>query len=182
MHIIQTTIKKILTSGVAVVMMTTCTGCATTDEQSNNDKKTKIVLSKDVFADNNLSNSDRICYYGAFKEVRNAEAEKYFSDANIKKDALKCFDACGGAFIKQNGKCQYMPSRYELKNNSCFCNGQDIVPQAEKEQAELKLAACQEICKAANSSTTTYEADWSKTRTFGECVCKIVTETNGKQH
>lgn len=165
-------IKNFIASGAAIAIMST-TGCATVEEQSNTDEQTKIVLSKDFEQDTVSSSFDRVCFRDALKRVRKAEADKYYYDADKQQYALKCFDACGGAFIKKGKECRYLPSKYEFNNNSCLCNGQDIIPHKEKEQAELELAACQKICESANTDKKQYTVDWEKTRPFGECVCKV---------
>lgn len=175
---IKNKIKNLIASGATVALM--ASGCATTEEQPQNEEPTKIILSKELEENKNLSNSERVCFQSALKEARNKEADKFFSDANEKKYALSCFDACGGAFIKKGKDCKYVPSKYEIKNDLCSCNGQNIVPYKEKEKMELELAACQKICEAANTESKQYEADPIKTRSFAECVCKIV-ENNQNQ-
>ena len=174
---IKYNLKNIIASGATIVLM--ATSCATLDDQP--EEKAKIILSKDIESNDNLSNSDRVCFQGALKEIRNKEAQKYYYDADKQKYALKCFDACGGAFIKKGKECRYLPSKYEFNNNSCLCNGQDIIPHKQKEQAELELAACQKICETANTDKKQYTVDWEKTRPFSECVCKIVKENAQNQ-
>lgn len=175
------TFKNLIASGATFAMMT-ASGCATMDEQSNTAEKTKIILSKDMDSMDDLSSFDRVCFRDALKEVRKNEAQKYYYDADKQKYAMKCFDACGGAFVQRDKKCTYMPSKYEFNQNACLCNGQNIIPHKEKEQAELELQACNKICESANTNTTKYVADWQKTHPFGECVCKIVEEINQIQH
>ena len=170
--------KNIIASGTTIVLM--ATGCATMDETPQNEEPVKIVLSKELEENKNLSNSERVCFQSALKNVRNKEAQKYYYDNDKQKYALKCFDACGGAFIKKGKECQYMPSKYEFDNNSCLCNGQDIIPHKQKEQAKLEMQACQKICESANTDKKQYTLDWEKTRPFGECVCKIVENSNQK--
>lgn len=174
-------IKKLIVYGATVAIMTT-TGCATTDEQPDQEEKAKIILSKDVEANKNLSNSELVCFNTALKEVRNQEEQKYNYDTEKQKYAMKCFDACGGAFIKRGKDCKYMPSKYEFNNNACSCNGQDIIPHKDKETVELKKQACQKICESANTGMLKYAADWDKTRSFGECVCKKIVEEKQNQH
>lgn len=176
MQNIKYKIKNLVALGATIVLM--ATGCATTDEQP--EEKAKIFLSKEVESNKNLSNSDRVCFQTALKKVRNKEAEKYSSEADKQKYAMKCFDACGGAFIKQGDQCKYMPSKYEFDKDACLCNGQDIIPNRQKEQAELEMTACQKICESANTDKKQYTVDWEKTRPAGECICKIV-EANQNQ-
>ena len=178
MQNIKNKIKNLVASGATIALM--ASGCATMDEASEKDEKAQIILLKDVEANANLSNSDRVCFQSALKKVRDKEAQKHRYDDEKQKYAMKCFDACGGAFIKKGNHCQYMPSKYEFDNNSCLCNGQDIIPHKQKEQAELELHACQKICESANTESKQYEADWKKTRPFGECVCKVLENTNQK--
>jgi hypothetical protein len=172
-------LKNIIASGTTIFLM--ATGCATLDDQPQNEEKATIILSKDVESNDNLSNSERVCFQSALKEVRNKEAQKHSSDTNEQKYALKCFDACGGAFIKKGNQCKYMPSKYEFDKDVCLCNGQDIMPHKQKEQAELELVACQKICESANTDQKQYAVDWVKTHPFGECVCKVVKENAQNQ-
>lgn len=169
---IKNKLKHATISGTMIVSMLLGNGCATTDEQP--EQEAKIILSKDIEGNKNLTNSDRVCLQSALKKVRDKETEK--SNPNEKS----CFDACGGAFIKKGKECKYIPSKYEFKNNSCFCNGQDIAPYKQREQTELEMQACQQICKSAATSTTIYEADLDKTQTFRKCICKIVEQNNQK--
>ena len=158
MQNIKNKIKNLVASGTTIVLM--ASGCATTNEAA--EEKVQIILSKDVESNTHLSSFDRVCYKNALKEVRDKEAQKHRYDDEKQKYAMKCFDACGGAFIKKGIDCQYMPSKYEFDNDSCLCNGQDIIPHKQKEQAELELQACQKICESANTESKQYEADWKK--------------------
>ncbi len=179
---IKNLLKQAAISYTIITSMFLGNGCATTDEQSNNNEKTRIILSKDYDSITDLSNFDRVGFMTALKNVRQAEAQKYHYDAEQQNYALKCFDACGGAFIKQGKNYKYMPSKYEFKQNACFCNGQDIIPYKEQETVETERKACQQICESANTEEKTYTADWDKTRPFGECVCKIVEQNNQIQY
>lgn len=170
---IKDTIKNLIASGAAAAVITT-SGCATIDEPSKEEDKIKIVLSKDFDVDDTASSFERACFYNALKTVRKAEADKYRYDENKQSYALKCFDACGGAYVKIGKECRFVPSKYDFNNNACFCNGQKIVPHKEKKAVEAELQACQQICKSSNTADTHYAADEDKTRPFGECVCKIV--------
>ena len=176
MQNIKYKIENMVAVGATIILM--ATGCATMDDQQ--EEQAKIILSTDFANDKISSSFDRICLRDALKEVRNAEAEKYSSDADNQKYAMKCFDACGGAFIKKANRCQYMPSKYEFDKDTCLCNGQDIIPNRQKEQAELEMTACQKICESANTDKKQYTVDWEKTRPAGECICKIV-EANQNQ-
>ena len=176
---IKNTIKKILATGATIVTMTSC---ATFDAETEQAEEAKIILSKDIDANPNWSNADRVCFNEALKKVHDKEAEKYSSNPNEKKEALNCFSACGGAFIKKGNECKYMPSKYEVKNNLCLCNGQDIIPYKEKEHADQKLAACQKICESANTDKNKYTADFDKTSQFNECVCKKIVEENQRYY
>lgn len=175
-------IKKFIISGATIFVMTANTGCATTDEQSNKDEKAKIVLFKDAFSDENLSNSDRVCFNESFKKARDQEEKKWYYDSEKREYALKCWKSCGGAFIQKGRECKYVPSKYEFDKNACLCNGQDIIPFKDKENIELELKACQQICKSANTETKQYTVDAKKTLPFGECVCKVVEENKQKQY
>ncbi len=174
-------IKNLIVYGATVAIMTT-TGCATTDEQPDQEEKAKIILSKDVEANKNLSNSERVCFNSALNDVREQEEQKYNYDTEKQKYAMKCFDACGGAFIKRGKDCKYMPSKYEFNNNACSCNGQDIIPNKEKEAIELERQACQKICESANTDKNKYTPDFDKTRQFNKCVCEKIVEENQIQY
>ena len=71
-----------------------------------------------------------------------------------------------------------MPSKYEFNQNACLCNGQNILPHKEKENVELELKACQQICESANTDKKRYTVDTGETLPFSECACKIVEENN----
>lgn len=79
MQNIKNKIKNIVASGTTIMVMT-APGCATMDDQQ--EEKAKIILSTDFTNDKISSSFDRICLRDALKEVRNAEAEKYSSDAD----------------------------------------------------------------------------------------------------
>ena len=164
-------------STIAVMAITSC---ATMDESSEKEEPAKIILFKDVESNKNLSNSERVCFNSALNDVREQEEQKYSNDAQKRKSAMGCFYACGGAFIVKDGKCKYIPSKYEFNNNTCLCNGQDIIPNKEKEAIELERQACQKICESANTDKIKYAADLDKISPFSECVCKKTAEDKQK--
>lgn len=176
MYTITQTIKRFLASRATIAMMATTTGCATIDEPTNEEDKIKIVLSQDFDANNTASSFERVCFNNALKTVREAEAEKYNSDKVKQAQALKCFDACGGAYLKIADECRFMPSKYDFDTKACFCNGQKIIPHKEQKTVEAELKACQQICEYSNTTDKHYAVDTEKTHPFGECVCKIVEE------
>lgn len=178
---VKNILQKATMSGTIIASMVLGNGCATIDEQTNNETKNRIILSKDYDSVKDLSNADRVGFMSALKEVRQAEAKKYYYDEEKKSYALKCFDACGGAFIQNGKKYSYMPSKYEFEKNACLCNGQDIIPHKEKETLELELKACTQICESANTDKIKYTADAAKTRPFSECVCKKIVEDKQNQ-
>lgn len=171
---IKNTLKKAALSGTFILSMILNNGCATLEEQPEQEQKNKIILSKDYDSHTELSNSERVCFMDALKDVRQTEAQKYYYDKDKQTYALKCFDACGGAFIQRGKECKYMPSKYEFDKNACLCNGQNIIPHKEQETVMLELTACQQICESANTDDKKYTVDTKKTLPFGECVCKIV--------
>ena len=181
MYTITQTIKKFLASGATIAMMATTTGCATIDEPTKEEDKIKIVLSQDFDANNTASSFERVCFNNALKEVRKTEADKYRYDDEKQAYALKCFDACGGAYIKIANECRFVPSKYDFNKNACFCNGQKIIPHKEQKVVDAELRACQQICESSNTTDTHYAVDVDKTRPFGECVCKIAKENNQVQ-
>lgn len=181
MYTITQTIKKFLASGAAVAMMATTTGCATVDEPTKEEDKIKIVLSKDFDANGTNSSFERVCFNKALQNVREAEAEKYRDDKTKQAYALKCFDACGGAYLKIVDECRFVPSKYDFDKDACFCNGQNIIPHKEQKVVDAELQACQQICESSNTADKQYTVDADKTRPFGECVCKIVEANNQAQ-
>lgn len=181
MYTITQKIKQFLASGAAIAMMNATTSCATIDEPSKEEDKIKIVLSQDFDANNTASSFERVCFNNALKTVREAEAEKYNSDKVKQAQALKCFDACGGAYLKIGDECRFMPSKYDFDKDACFCNGQKIIPHKEQKVVDAELQACQQICESSNTTDKQYAVDADKTRPFGECVCKIAKENNQVQ-
>ena len=178
MKFIKNTLKKAAVSGTIITSMFLGNGCATVEEQPNTDEQIKIILSNDFDKDNSASNFERVCFRQALQHVREAAAKKYQDDKTQQAHALKCFDACGGAYIKIANECRYVPSKYDFDKDVCFCNGQQIIPHKKQQIVDAELKACQKICESSNTTDKQYIVNEEQTVKLSECVCKIVEQNN----
>ena len=175
---IKDKLKNIIDSGAAFAIMS---GCATMDEQEENQSVPTTILSEELKTNTEYTEYEKRSFMWALKNVRDQEEEKY-KDKDQRETMMKCFDACGGIYIKKGKEYSYIPSKYDYNSEAklCFCNGQKkINPENEIDEFGVLVQACDRVCEKHSTDKIKYKSDDIQTWKQKQCVCKIAEE---KQH